>query len=100
MGKPVISLALGRMKEPWYELSEEERNDRSAKFQQWRDEEGIRTIIACWSAWSTHQWEWFAVMEFPDIEVLQKHTERCAEVDWLRYMHVMTVLGTKMEQPS
>jgi hypothetical protein len=35
------------------------------------------------------------VTEFPDIEAVQRHAAHCAELNWLRYMDVITTLGTK-----
>jgi chlorite dismutase len=98
MGKKIYAVALGRMKEAWYQLSEEERQEGMAKIGKWREQDGVRTVISCDSTWATHQWEWFSVTEFPDIEAVQRHAAHCAEVDWLRYMDVTTTLGTKTSE--
>ena len=73
-----------------------------ANLKQVRDEVGAKHVISCSSAWSSQQWEMFGVIEFPDVEASQKCTERNAELEWNRYVHAVTVLGTKWpaEEPT
>ena len=95
MGTPVYSMALGRRKQAWYQLSEEERAEHSAKIRKLQEQDGARVLIACNSVWATHQYEWFAVLEFPDIEALQRHMDHCEELIWLRYTDALTTVGTR-----
>jgi len=39
----------------------------------------------------------FGVEEFPDIEAVQKLAEMHDELNWHRYVEVMSVLGTEWE---
>jgi hypothetical protein len=98
MGKKIYSVALGRMKEAWYQLSEEEQAEFMAEIRKLQEQDGAKPVIWCNSVWATHQWEAFGVMEFPDIEAVQRHAEHCAELNWLRYMDVITTLGTKVSE--
>ena len=73
-----------------------------AKLNKSHDELGAKTVVMCESAWSCQEWEGFGVLEWPDIEALQKHMEVCAEVDWFRYLHAFTINGIEWpaEEPT
>ena len=94
----VYKLFLVRPTEAWYQLSEEEQTDLMDKVSELLERAGGKTVISCDSGWSSEQWPFFGVEEFPDIEAVQKHTEELNEVDWFRYGESMTLLGLKMEE--
>ncbi len=58
---------------------------------------GGKRIVVCNSRWSTEQWPFFGIEEFPDIEAEQKHTQLLDEFNWFRYVDAMTVLGTEWQ---
>ena len=93
MAGPIYKLYMGRMTEAWYQLSEEEQNDLMTRIG--AERVGGKTVVECNSLWSSEQWLFFGVEEFPDIEAVQKHAEDLMEVDWFRYIESVSVLGTK-----
>jgi len=94
----VYKLFLGRPTEAWYQLSEEEQADLMDKVTGLLERAGGKTVILCDSSWSSEQWQFFGVEEFPDIEAVQKHTADLDELDWFRYGETMTLLGSKVEE--
>jgi hypothetical protein len=98
MAGPVYKLWMCKPTEPWYQLSEEQRDDLSAKVAEAREQAGGKAVLTCSPLWSSEQWVLFGVEEFPDIEAVQKHTEDLWELEWFRYMDSTSMLGT--EWPS
>ena len=94
----VYKLFLGRPTEAWYQLSEEEQADLMDKVTGLLEQAGGKTVILCDSSWSSEQWQFFGMEEFPDIAAVQKHTADLNELDWLRYVESMTLLGSKVEE--
>ena len=94
----VYKLFLGRFAEAWYQLSEEEQADLMDKVTGLLEQAGGKTVILCDSSWSSEQWQFFGMEEFPDIAAVQKHTADLNELDWLRYVESMTLLGSKVEE--
>jgi hypothetical protein len=95
MAGPIYKLYMGKATEAWYQLSEEERNSLLDKIGP--EKAGGKTLVACNSGWSSEQWQWFGIEEFPDIEAVQQHAEDLEEVGWSRYKESVSVLGTKWE---
>ena len=95
MAGPIYKLWMCRPTEAWYQLSEEEQDDHLAKISKAREEVGGKSITSCTSAWSSEQWQYFGVEEFPDIEAVQKHTARLLELNHFRYIESVSVLGTE-----
>jgi hypothetical protein len=95
MSGPIYLLFLGKPTEAWYQLSQEEQDGLMAKVGPVTERAGGKNIIGCNSSWSSEQWQFFGVHEFPNIEAVQKQYELLNELNWLRYVDSMTVLGTK-----
>ena len=60
------------------------------------DQVGGKRLISCDPSWSTEQWHFWGVEEFPDIQAVMKHTKLLADLKWERYVETITVLGTKV----
>jgi NAD(P)H-dependent flavin oxidoreductase YrpB (nitropropane dioxygenase family) len=97
MAGPIYKLWMLKFTEAWYQLSEEEQNNRLAKIEETLQKAGGKRIITCSSAWSSEEWQGFGVEDFPDIEAVQKHTEALMELDHYRYMESKSLLGTQWE---
>jgi hypothetical protein len=95
MSEPIHVLFLGKATEAWYQLSQEEQESLMAKVGPSPEKAGGKNILGCNSSWSSEQWQFFGVHEFPNIEAVQKHSELLNELNWRRYVDSMTVLGTK-----
>jgi hypothetical protein len=57
---------------------------------------GKRPII-CDSSWSSDQWSFAGMEEFPNIEAVQYYMAAADELNLFRYVEATSVLGTKME---
>ena len=97
MAGPIYKLFLVKPEEAWYPLSEEEQADLFAKVAASLEKAGGKTVISCDTSWSSEQWPFFGVEEYPDIEAVQKHAEELQKLNWFRYCESMTFLGTKWE---
>ena len=95
MAGPIYKLWLNRMKNAWYQLSEDERSSHIAKVQEILQQVGAKGVITCTPAWSAEQWSIFGVTEFPDVEAVQRSVELFYEIDHYRYFEAETMLGTK-----
>ena len=84
-------------KEAWYQLSEDERNALAAKSMESLERVGGKTVVSCFSGWSSEEWMLFGVEEYPDIEAVQKNQEEQIAFDWFRYLESKSMLGTKWE---
>jgi hypothetical protein len=51
----------------------------------------------CNSSWSSDQWSFSGIEEFPNIEAVQKYMAAVNEVKLFRYMERTNVFGTKLE---
>jgi uncharacterized protein DUF6616 len=94
MAKPIYKVFIGKPTEAWYQLSQEEQNNQFAKVQQALEQVGGKSVVACDSSWTSEQWLFFGVEEFPDIEAVQSYSEALNKLNWFRYIESMTLLGT------
>ena len=76
--KPIIEVYLSNYKEAWHELSEEKRKEVSEKMAKKSEELGMKMIISCDCRWSNQEWEESGVVEYPDLEALQK---------WIKFLY-------------
>lgn len=74
MAQSIYKLFMGRMLEPWYELSKEEQDSLESKLDEALEKVGAKRPILCDSSWSSDQWSVSGIEEFPDIEAVQKYT--------------------------
>ena len=94
---PIYKLSMTNYTGAWYQLSERERDHLLVKRMESLEKVGGKVIVSCSSAWSSEQWLWFGVEEYPDIEAVHKHTEDLLALNWFRYFVGVTTLGTKWE---
>jgi hypothetical protein len=97
MAQPIYKLFMGRVVEAWYQLSQEEQNSLVAKLNEALEKVGGKRLILCDSSWSSDQWSFSGIEEFPNIEAVQRYTAALKELNWFRYCESVTVLGTKFE---
>ena len=95
MSQPIYKLYLGKTTEVWHQLPAEEQHALMTKVNAALDQVGGKRLIMCDPSWSTEQWHFWGVEEFPDIQAVMKHTKLLADLKWERYVETMTVLGTK-----
>ena len=87
----------GRTTEAWHQLTEDEREALLAKTDDARSQVGGKTLLVCDCAWSSDEWWFFGMEEFPDIEAVQKCAKLRADFEWPHYWEGESLLGTKME---
>jgi hypothetical protein len=97
MSEPIYKFFTGRFLPDWYQLSQEEQKSLLAKLNEALEKLGAKRTILCNAYWSTDQWLWAGVEEFPNIEAVQKYMAALQELSWERYAEGSSVLGTKME---
>jgi hypothetical protein len=95
MSEPIYKFFTGRFLPDWYQLSKEEQKSLLAKLHEALEKLGAKTIIHCNTYWSSDQWMWAGVEEFPNLEAVQKYMETLKELNWNRYVEGNNVLGTK-----
>jgi hypothetical protein len=101
VAESIYKFFMCRMLEPWYQLSKEEQNSLIAKLDAARENVGGKRQILCSSSWSSDQWSFAGMEEFPNIEAVQKYMAALQELNWFRYCEGTNVLGTKWEsQPK
>ena len=97
MAEPIYKFFMGRRSEAWHQLSKEEQNTIEAKLNEAREKVGAKRLIICNPSWSSDQWSYAGVEEFPDIEAVQKYMEAVNELNLFRYIEATSFLGTKFE---
>ena len=88
---------MGRKLEASYHLSQEERNSIEARLIEPLEKVGAKRMIICNSSWSSDQWSYARVEEFPNIESLQNYMAVVNELNVFRYVGATNVLDTKMQ---
>jgi hypothetical protein len=91
----IYKLFLGKMTEAWHQLSEQQQKDLLGQVNAALEKAGGKRIISCDPTWSTEQWHFWGVEEFPSIDAVMKHTKLLTDLKWDRYVETMTVLGVK-----
>jgi hypothetical protein len=97
MSEPIYKFFTGRFLADRYQLSKRERESILAKLHDALEKLGARTTLHCNTNWSSDQWMWAGVEEFPNIEAVQKYMATLQELNWNRYVEGNNVLGTKSE---
>jgi hypothetical protein len=98
MAEPIYKCFTVRFLEAWYHLSEEEQNGLEGKLDTALESVGAKRLILCDSRWSTDEWAFAGVEEFPNIEAVQKYMAALNELNWFRYVEGRNVLGIKLEE--
>ena len=94
MSQPIYKFFTGRFLPDWYQLSKEEQESLLDKLHEALQKLGGKTIIHCNTYWSSDQWMWAGVEEFPNLEAVQKYMATLQELNWARYAAGSNVLGT------
>ena len=97
MSEPIYKFFMGRFLPDWYQLSKEEQESILAKLTDTLAKLGAKRTVLCNTYWSTDEWLWAGVEEFPNIEAVQKYMETLNELHWGRYCEGDSLLGTKLE---
>ena len=98
--EPIIKVLFFKPKEAYFGLSEEKRKEFAVKATKDVTEVGGKWIARCDCYWANEEWVWFGVMEFPDIEAVQKHAKFIEELEQFRYVESKSYLGTRTEWPE
>jgi hypothetical protein len=96
MAQHIYKLFLGKVTEAWHQLPAEDQHALLAKVNETLEQVGGKRVVSCDPTWSTEQWHFWGVEEFPDIQAVMNHTKLLADLKWERYVETMTVLGTKV----
>ena len=97
MAGPIYKHWVGRAKEAYYELPQEKQDSLMANVNEAIEKVGGKRVVLCFSGWSSEEWPYFGVDEFPNIEAVQKFAEAYNELNVGRYQESKTILGTKWE---
>jgi hypothetical protein len=93
--KPIIILYFAKIKEEYYNLSEEEKQVFMRKDRKQMDELGMKLIMTIDCRWSNEEWDFIGIEEWPTIEALEKHAKfEKEERKAFRYAESKTYLGT------
>jgi hypothetical protein len=85
------------LKEAYYQLSKEEKDDLWSKRAEIDERAGAKWIIKCNSRWADEGIVGWGVIEYPDMEAYQKKVAELEKLDWWRYITARSILGTKIE---
>jgi hypothetical protein len=97
MSEPIYKFFTGRFLPDWYQLSKEEQESILAKLTDTLAKLGAKRVVLCNTYWSTDEWLWAGVEEFPNLEAVQKYMATLQELNWGRYAEGDSLLGTKLE---
>lgn len=98
MTNSIYQLFMMKPSEAWYQLSKEEQDRLMTKQEEFFNKAGGKTLVFADLAWSSEEWLYFGVNQYPDFESLEKHSKRLAEINRFRYLESKVVLGTEWEQ--
>ena len=94
--KPIIRLFFAKIKEAFYNLSEEEKKEFMRKDRENLDELGCKIMMMVDCRWSNEEWNFIGVEEWPTIEALEKRAKfEYEELSAFRYVESKTYLGTR-----
>lgn len=94
-GKPIIRLYFTKIKEAFYDLTEEEKSAFMRKDRENLDELGMRAIKMIDCRWSNEEWDYIGIEEWPNLEALEKRGKfEKNELKVFRYVESKTYLGT------
>ena len=94
--KPIIRLMFARIKEAFYELSEEEQGKFMLKDRKNWEELGCKLLMMIDCRWSNEEWNYIGVEEWPSIGALEKRAKfEYEELEKYKYIESKTYLGTR-----
>lgn len=93
--KPVIRLYFAKVKESFYDVSEEEKSAFMHKDRANLNELGMRVIMMIDCRWSNEEWDYIGIEERPTQDALVKRSKfEKNDPETFRYVESMTYLGT------
>ena len=93
--KPIIRWLFAKIKEAFYELSEEEKMEFMVKDRKNWEELGCKVLMMIDCRWSNEEWDYVGVEEWPTIEALEERGKfEKEELEVFRYVELKTYLGT------
>ena len=99
MSRPIYKIWRTGVKEAWYLLSKEEQDALFAKNEEARNRVGGKIILFCESGWSSENWLYCGVEEYPSLEAVQELARCLQELNWFRYFEAEILLGTAVPAP-
>ena len=97
MAQPIFKLFMFRNTEAYFQASQAERDEVLGKLDAAFQKVGGKRIVMCNSSWSSEEWPYFGVEQFPSIEAVQEYSNAINELNLLRYLVSKTILGTEMQ---
>ena len=97
--KPIFRFLLLKIREARYKLLEDEKKWKKLLEDDLKNLEDVggKHVIDCDCRWSDGEYAISSVLEFPDIDTLQKHAKFEEENRWFRYFNHKFYLGTRYE---
>ncbi|MEL4304258.1 hypothetical protein [Methanococcoides sp. LMO-2] len=93
--KPIIRMYFARIKEAFYDLSDEEKSEFMRKDREEMDELGMKVLMMIDCRWSNEEWDFVGIEEWPSIEALEEPGRfEKEELEAFRYVESKTYLGT------
>lgn len=95
--KPIVRLYFAKMKDAFYDLSDEEKAAFMQKDRRQMDESGMKLIMTIDCRWSNEEWDYIGLEEWPTLESLEARAifEK-EELATFRYVESRTYLGTRV----
>jgi hypothetical protein len=97
MGKKIYKLYMVKPRDAWYQLSSEEQASVLQKNGESLEKAGGKSIVSADCSWSSEEWMFFGLEEYPDIESEQQHVKNMNDKNLFKYMDSKAILGTEME---
>ncbi|GAB7015908.1 hypothetical protein [Methanogenium cariaci] len=95
--KPIIRVYFAKIREAYYDLSEEKKAQFMQRDREQMDECGMKLILTIDCRWSNEEWDYIGVEEWPTLESLEKRTRfEKEELATFRYVESKTYLGTRV----
>ncbi len=98
MAGPLYKLWQAKWTAAWYELSQDEQAAMLGRVNEALERVGGKRIIVCNASWTSEQWPFFGVEEFPNLEALQQFSASLTELELARYVESTTTVGTAWEE--
>ncbi len=94
--KPIVRLLFARIKEAFYRLSEEDKHEFMLKDRKNWEELGCKVLMMIDCRWSTEEWNFIGVEEWPSLDALEKRAKfEYEELEKYKYVESKTYLGTR-----
>jgi len=94
--RPIIRLMFAKVKEAFYALSEEEKQEFMLKDRKNWEELGCKILMMIDCRWSNEEWDYVGIEEWPTIEALEKRAKfEFEKLQKFRYAESKTYLGTR-----